>query len=114
MKHAELPIYLERLIEGLETWNFAADQALPVTAPDLEQVAPGLAALVGVRPRAEQDFLFRCLGEAQASLLYDQCDALVRGQRLSPHSCRELFLKDLRERLQRPLVGGLAGAASRT
>lgn len=112
-QHAALPVYLERLLEGLESWNFAPENVLPVTAPDLERVAPGLAALVGVRPRAEQEFLFRCLGEAQASLLYDHCDALVRGAPLTPAICRRLFLGHLWERLQRRPVAGLVQARPR-
>lgn len=102
-----LPIYLERLLEGLETWDFSSGNALPLTVPDLERVAPGLAALVGVRPRAEQEFLFRCLGEAQASLLYDHCDALVQGEPLTPAASRRLFRKHLRERLSHRSVAGL-------
>ncbi|HEY8352164.1 MAG TPA: hypothetical protein VIK87_06445 [Sphingomonadales bacterium] len=98
---AALPIYMERLLEGFENWTFRPDRPLPATVPDLERVAPGLAALVGVRPKAEQEFLFRCLGEAEASLLYDHYDALVRGKPLGVELSRRLFLKHLRDRLRR-------------
>lgn len=102
-----LPVYLERLFEGLDAWNFAPARPMPQTVPDLERLAPGLAALVGVRPRAEQDFLLRCLGEAEASLLYDHYDAIVRGEPLGPAACRRLFLRTVRERLRHgPAMAG--------
>lgn len=98
--NAEIPAYVGLLTARLEELGYGEDFHIPASVDDLNNVAPDLAELVELRPKAEQELLFRCLGEAQAALLFEQYDALVGGRPLSQSAKRGIFLRSFTARLR--------------
>lgn len=98
--NSQLPAYIRRLTDRLEEMAYGEDLHVPESFDDLRLVAPDIAGLVAARPKPEQDLLFRCLGEAQAALLYEQCDALACGFPLSQSKKRNIFVRSFRTRVR--------------
>lgn len=97
---SSLPDYIISLTDGLEELGYGEDFHIPASFDDLKHMAPDLAELVGARPEAERTLIFRCLGEAQAALLFEQYDALVGGRPLSQSKKRGIFLCSFKTRLR--------------
>lgn len=107
--NSRLPAYLLTLAARLEEMGYGEDFHIPASLADLKAMAPDLAHSVSRRPKPEQDLLFRCLGEAQAALLFEQYDALASGSPLSEAMKRSIFVRSFTARL-RSAYGRLAVA----
>lgn len=110
---AALPVYVQSILEAARDWDFSAGFCAPATLDALVQAAPLAARHLVLCPTGEIALLLRALGEAEATMLYDRCDALLAGQAATAAVNRRVFLRSLEQRL-RKAYGRAAWASGRT
>lgn len=98
---AAFPDYVRLLLDLVKSWTFDASFRAPATLGELAEEAPALGRALDQCPSAEIDLILRALGEAEAIMHYDRCDARLAGEQTSPALSRRVFLRSLEQRLRK-------------
>lgn len=112
------------IFAGLKAWRAEKGQAEKGQAekgaafpPALDDIIRDDLALIGwrvVAPPAQVEAVYRCYGEAVASVLYTQSDGAFSGVPMNEDARWRMFLRGFRARLEKLPASGADGAFSAT